>query len=218
MCSVCERQEDNDVPAGNVGGPGDVAQLVERHHGMVEVVGSSPIISTYIGHSPPLLGSLLRAWRLIGFTLGGLVAAEGSFAITKANPSFADGTPKLRFVFQIEMASRDSALLEAIRDFLGKGSIHHRRGRKLHWQPTTVLTIASREAHHAATIPFADRHLLPCAKRRQFELWRDSLISYEALTHQYRKRGRSVCRIGGCDKLVRGRMLCRSHYYSATGY
>jgi len=165
------------------------------------------------------LHGLLRAWRIIGFTFGGLVAAEGSFAITKTTEPFADGTPKLRFVFQLEMASRDATLVGALQSFLGTGSIHHRPGRKLHWQPTTTLTIAGRATHHAVTIPFAERFLLPCAKRRQFELWRDALVSYEAMTGGHRpKRGRSICRIAGCEKPVRGRMLCRSHYYRATGY
>jgi len=117
------------------------------------------------------------------------------------------------------MAGRDALLLEALRRFLGCGSIYQEPSRRPHWQPTVILTIASRRAHHAATIPFAERYLMPCHKQRQFEQWRDALRSYEVETRAYRpKRGRSICRMPGCDKPVRGRMLCRSHYYRETGY
>jgi hypothetical protein len=117
------------------------------------------------------------------------------------------------------MATRDRPLLEAARAVLGYGSISDAPRRRPEWQPITTFNIASRKAHRAATIPFAERYLRPCAKRDQFELWRDALISYEAETASHRpKRGRSICRIPGCDKPVRGRMLCRSHYYRETGY
>jgi hypothetical protein len=35
--------------------------------------------------------------------------------------------------------------------------------------PTVSFTINSIAAHRAATIPFAEQFLLPCAKRDQFE-------------------------------------------------
>jgi hypothetical protein len=171
---------------------------------MDEARGSSPRISTLRGDE---------------FALGGLIAGEGTFVVTTASRPFRDGTPKLRFVFELRMATRDRALLEKLQATLGYGSVYDSPPRRHHWQPISTLNIASRRAHHAATIPFAEVVLLPCAKRRQFELWRDALISYEAETASHRpKRGRSICSVPGCDKPVRGRMLCRSHYYRATGY
>jgi len=87
-----------------------------------------------------------------------------------------------------------------------------------HWQPTSVLRIHSIWAHRSATIPFAEAYLLPCAKRRQFQEWRDRLFAYD-LAHPNRYgKGPSPCSVPGCEKPVRGRMLCRSHYYRATGY
>jgi hypothetical protein len=66
MCSVCSEFEER-MAAGTVAASGDVAQVVERVHGMDEARGSSPRISTL---------------RELSFTIGGLVAAEGSFIVT----------------------------------------------------------------------------------------------------------------------------------------
>jgi hypothetical protein len=208
MCSVCEQFE----AAGTLDGSGAVAQLVERLHGMQEVVDSSSISSTQF------LPALLRLWRTIGFTLGGFVAGEGSFIVTTRQPPFKDGTPKRRFVFQVALATRDRPMLEALRAFLGFGCINDRLPARAHWQPESVFTIASQKAHRAATIPFADEFLLPSAKRTQFERWRSALVAYENERPTRYGKGRSPCSVPGCDKPVRGRMLCRSHYYRATGY
>jgi hypothetical protein len=124
----------------------------------------------------------------------------------------------LRFVLQVTMARRDEQIVVALRRFLGFGSIHATPPQRAGWQPTSTLTIASRKAHHAATIPFAETFLLPSAKRRQFELWRDALISYEAIRPTRYGKGPSPCSVPGCGRPVRGRTLCRSHYYRATGY
>jgi hypothetical protein len=201
MCSVCEEFERR-VRAGTLNDHGAVAQLVERLHGMEEVAGSTPVSSTH--HDDE-----------IGFMLGGLVAGEGSF-FTKSRGFFRNGYPRRRFVFQLWMATRDRRLVEALHQYLGVGRVSiEARPRRDHWQPMCSVIIASHRAHHLATIPFAERFLLPSAKRQQFEDWRDRLYAYEA--HAPR-RERSICSIPGCTKFVRGRMLCRSHYYRATGY
>jgi hypothetical protein len=116
------------------------------------------------------------------------------------------------------MASRDRPLLEALRDHLGYGSLHDRPSQRSNWQPTSTFTISSLTAHHAATIPFAERFLLLSAKRRQFEGWRDAMLAYEEVHPNPFGRGRSICSEPGCGKFVRGRGLCRSHYYRVTGY
>jgi hypothetical protein len=113
------------------------------------------------------------------------------------------------------MADRDRLLLQSLRDRLGFGSICDRPARGT-WLPSSTFTVSSRKAHLTATIPFMERHLLPCAKRRQFDAWRDELLSYEA--EHPRRIGRSTCSVDGCTDLVRGRGLCRKHYYRATGY
>ena len=152
------------------------------------------------------------------FMLAGFVAGEGSFIVTTRQPPFADGTPRLAFVFDVQVATRDRALLEQIQGLLGFGSITDHASRNGRHQPISQLRIASRRAHFSATIPWADAHLLPSAKRYQYELWRDALYSYDAQRPTRYGKGPSPCSVEGCERPVRGRGLCRSHYYRATGY
>lgn len=133
-------------------------------------------------------------------------------------PTFADGTERLRFVFTVAVASRDRPLLETLQEFLGWGSISSQGSRRPGWLPTSTFCINSRRAHHAATIPFAEQYLLPSAKRQQYERWRDAVLAYEVEHPSRWGKGPSNCSVPGCDQPVRGRGLCRSHYYRATGY
>lgn len=203
MCSTCRAYETSGWADSLTSQLGAVAQLEERVTGSHEVVGSSPISSTSHSH---------------GFMLGGLVAGEGCFTTSRRLPSFADGQPRLRFKFSVEMASRDRQLLEQLRDFLGRGSVHDTPARRPNWQPTSTFLIASFVGHHEATIPFGEAYLLDCAKRRQFEKWKEALRRYEDENISRSRRVRSPCSMVGCDKPVRGRGLCRQHYYRATGY
>jgi hypothetical protein len=137
--------------------------------------------------------------------------------VTPVRPPHADGSVRVRFVFQLSMAARDRPLLAELRALLGFGSITDHPRRRPEWQPISTLSVSSRKAHFAATIPFMERHLLaPTRKRAQYEQWRDALLSYESL--RPRRVGRSTCSEEDCDGLVRGRGLCRRHYYQVTGY
>ncbi len=151
------------------------------------------------------------------YVLGGFVAGEGCF-YTAPLPAFADGSRRRRFVFQVTVARRDRALLEELRSFLGYGSIADRRARRPEHQPTTTFSVASFRAHREATIPFAERYLLPSAKRDQFERWRGEMEEYLEAHPSRWGLGPSPCSVPGCGKPVRGRGLCRAHYYRATGY
>ncbi len=150
--------------------------------------------------------------------LGGFVAGEGCFTVSRTGSKLGDGSDRPRFSFQVAIASRDRAMLEALRTALGCGSIRDSPTVKPHWQPTSALTVNSHRAHRSCTIPFMDRYLLPCGKRRQFEAWRADLDEYERLHPNRYGKGPSPCSEPGCHKPVRGRGLCRSHYYRATGY
>lgn len=177
---------------------------------MEKAEGSSPSSSTFPEPSAEA--------RRLGFVFGGLVAAEGTFTTSRMLPDRVDGTARTRFIFALTMAQRDRPLVVALRDFLGAGSLTDRPRRNERWQPTTTLTISGRRSHHAVTIPFAEAYLLPCAKRTQYECWRDRLAAYESAHPSRIGHGPSTCRSPGCDQPVRGRGLCRAHYYRETGW
>ena len=172
---------------------------------MDEVAGSKPAGSTSRVVSP--------------WALGGLVAGEGCFSITRASTQpRRDGSTRLRFVFSLTMATRDREIVEALRNRLGVGSIEFKRPRDPRHLEQVRLTVNSRRAHFLATIPFMERYLLPSAKRDQYERWRDALIEHERAHPSKFGKGPSPCSEPGCYRPVRGRGLCRSHYYRATGY
>ena len=150
--------------------------------------------------------------------LAGFVAGEGCFSVTRRLPPFADGDPRLRFVFTVQVARRDRQLLDDLRRALGCGSIHERPSRRDGWQPTSVLTVSGLRSHRETVIPFMERHLVAGHKRHQFDLWVQAMDAYE-LAHPSRwGKGPSTCRMPGCDRPVRGRGLCRSHYHQETGH
>lgn len=204
MCIVCDRSEL--APGLSLSDSGPVAQLVERHAGSVEVRGSNPRRST----------SFLPDLRPLGFMLGGFIAGEGCFYNSKLLQTFQDGSPKKRFVFCVSVASRDLPLLRLLRTVVGYGSIRQANVTNPAWLPQSVLTVNSLLAHQNATIPFMDEFLLQSAKREQFLKWKEAFEAY--LAEHPPRRGRSVCSIPGCEEFVRGRGLCRSHYYQATGW
>jgi len=147
------------------------------------------------------------------------VAGEGWFSAKRRTGRFVrDGSTRLSFVFGVTVAQRDRPLLGALTAFLGAGSIRDKPARRSHHQPLSEFTIASMREHRTATIPFAERYLLPCHKREQFEAWREAIAEYERTRPSQYGRGRSTCTIPACEKPVRGRLLCRSHYYRVTGY
>jgi hypothetical protein len=148
--------------------------------------------------------------------MGGLVAGEGCFRWTERRERFPDGSPRLRFVFELSLASEDRPVLEVLAVVLGAGSIQDRGERRAGWLPESRLTIASESAHLAHTIPFTERYLVPCRKREQFEAWRDRLLSYRA-ARPSRSAAPACCSRPGCQRPVRARGLCRPHYYEVTG-
>jgi hypothetical protein len=151
--------------------------------------------------------------------LGGLIAGEGSFSVTAATPpTRQDGSERLRFIFSISMADRDGALLSNLKDLLGVGSLRWSPSRNGRWLPQVRYSIGSRLAHRLVTIPFMDEYLLASAKRYQFDSWRTHFEAYERQHPTRIGLGPSECSEPGCDKPVRGRGLCRAHYYRATGH
>jgi hypothetical protein len=65
-----------------------------------------------------------------------LIAGEGSFSVAAATPpTRKDGSERLRFIFSISMADRDSALLSDLTDLLGVGSLRWSPSRNGRWLP-----------------------------------------------------------------------------------
>jgi hypothetical protein len=118
----------------------------------------------------------------------------------------------------MKMATVDQPLLEALRQFIGFGSIGASPARRAHWAPMSWFRINSRRGHHLGTIPFAETFLLPSHKRTQFEAWRDAFLANEQRHPSRYGKGRSICSEPDCNDPVRGRGLCRRHYYRATGW
>lgn len=117
------------------------------------------------------------------------------------------------------MAQWDRPLLDALRSFLGAGSIRDEPARKTTWQPSSQLVINGRFSHRRVTIPFAETFLPTMSdKRRQFERWREQFDAYERAHPTQWGLGPSTCSVPDCPDPVRGRGLCRRHYYRATGY
>lgn len=224
MCSVCD-DFDRRLAAGNVNlSLGAIAQVVERLHGMEKAGGSSPPSSTSNLVEADRLASFFaegyrRFHRAVGFVLAGFVAGEGSFVATSAGAGRVDGTTRTRFVFKVSVAARDLPMLEAMRTFLGhRGSIQVGAPRDANWQPIATYSVSSRLGVRDVVIPFCDEFLLRSAKRDQFDRWRDEFEAYELAYPTQWGTGPSTCSQPDCDKPVRGRGLCRSHYYRATGY
>ena len=153
------------------------------------------------------------------FQLGGLIAGEGCFTSHDRGEAFVrDGSPRRRFVFQLAMASRDRPLLEQLHRVLGCGQITDSHPAKAGWLPITTVSVSRERDLIDRVIPFMDRFLLPCAKRTQFEHWREELLAYLRDRPSQYGRGPSMCSVPGCGRPVRGRGVCRIHYYRLTGY
>ncbi len=176
---------------------------------MDEVEGSIPSSSTLCAFS--------RTLSAVGHGLAGLAAGEGCFTEGTIGER-RDGSARHRFRFQVTMADRDLPMLDALRHFTGVGSILRRGPQRPGWQPTATHSVGGRRGIREAVIPFFATFLIASAKRRHYERWRDRFHQYESLFPSKWGVGPSPCAITGCDAPVRGRGLCRVHYYRETGY
>jgi hypothetical protein len=146
-----------------------------------------------------------------------LIAGEGCFLVGSIGTR-NDGSERLRFRFTIKMADREVDALRDLHGVLGVGAISFQAARRATWQPTATYSVHSRRAIRTSLIPFCDEHLLWSFKRQQYLHWRERFITYESRFPSNWGAGPSPCSIPGCDKPVRGRGLCRAHYYRETGY
>lgn len=159
-------------------------------------------------------------WRRLGFALGGFVAGEGCFSVrTVRAPSSHGDLPVRRFSFALTVAERDRRVVDALHRHLGgAGGVRRSPARRSHWQPTVTLQVTSIRDHLTATIPFAERYLLPVGRKHaQYRSWRDELAAYRRARRARQAERPTTCTTAGCGRPIRARDLCRGCYWRATG-
>jgi hypothetical protein len=93
----------------------------------------------------------------LGFMLGGLVAGEGYFGTITTPKRFQDGTPRLRFTFEVTMASRDRPLLEALHVFLSAGRITDVQPKNPKWLLCSTTGSSGSSVYGYAANPIVKR-------------------------------------------------------------
>ena len=117
------------------------------------------------------------------------------------------------------MADRDRAIVELLKGYLGCGLLRDVPPRQPHHLPAVSYSVSRERDLLDRVIPFSDRFLLAdSAKEKQYRQWRDWLLAYRRDRPTQWGRGPSTWSVDGCERPVRGRGLCRSHYHQVTGY
>jgi hypothetical protein len=165
-----------------------------------------------------LVQALSRCLVSVGSVLGGYVAGEGCYTAGPKPRRRVDGSVRYRFRFMVKVATDDRTMLEALQAFLGCGSIADRSPEKPGHRPTSTFSVSSLRSCLDSVVPFSDCFLVPSRKREQYETWRARLHAYLVAHPNRWGAGPSRCRMPGCDRPVRGRGLCRRHYYEQTGW
>lgn len=114
-----------------------------------------------------------------GGWFAGLTDGEGSFSITKRNNKSLCANYQCRF--DIRLRDDDRAILEEIRDTLGIGNIYDvsagtgpgGNGRPLASFVVTAINDC------AALVRFFDKYPLKSKKRRDYEIWQETVIELQ---------------------------------------
>jgi hypothetical protein len=110
--------------------------------------------------------------------VGGFVAAEGTFFVTRR-------TERLKvFTFAVGLGATDAETCELLHTFFGCGSIVRSARRQAHYDDEVRFQVRRRADLVTRVVPFMDEHLPPSYKRTQYAVWRSELIAYH-------ERGRS---------------------------
>jgi hypothetical protein len=105
-----------------------------------------------------------------------VLAGESGFWIRERRERRADGSARGRFVFDVLMADRDADLLHDLQRTLRVGRVRMIPPRRAGWLASAQLRITARADNVERVVPFADRYLLPSAKRDAFLAWRAELL------------------------------------------
>lgn len=134
---------------------------------------------------------------------GGFVAAEGCFT----------GTGQSRFRFAVHLGASDGDMCWAFLAWLGVGPVYTYARRKAHFDDETVYSVNSIPDLVEVVVPFMDEHLPFSYKRKQYEVWRATLLEYWEL----KAKRRRVCTVENCTEPQRAKKVCRNHYYEQYG-
>ncbi len=111
--------------------------------------------------------------------LGGVVAAEGTFAVAQAAER-RDGRTRPSFTFAVALGAVDTTTVELFRAYLGVGRIRTYARRKAHYDDEVVFAVRAFRDLVDVVVPFLDGHLPPSYKSTQYETWRAQLLAYDA--------------------------------------
>ena len=140
----------------------------------------------------------------IGQFVAGFVAAEGAFLTTGTRP---------KFFFSVQLGGIDSATCDELQSFFGIGHVYRYERRKAHYDDEVHFTVRKMKDLVEVVVPFMDEHLPPSYKRQQYEAWRTKLLDH----WEHGARRRRTCTVPGCDRIQKGRGVCRRHYYQLYG-
>jgi LAGLIDADG endonuclease len=140
----------------------------------------------------------------IGEFIGGFVAGEGTFGMTVAPP---------KFTFSVQLGGIDEKVCDELWAFFGVGHVHRYGRRKAHYDDEVHFTVRKVKDLVGVVVPFMDEHLPPSYKRQQYEAWRTKLVDH----WQHHAKRRRTCTLPGCDRIQKGRGVCRRHYYQLYG-
>jgi hypothetical protein len=118
--------------------------------------------------------------------IGGLVAAEGTFAVAQTPNARGDTRPS--FTFAVALAAVDRETCELLHAYFGVGRIRTYDRRAAHFDDECVFAVRAFADLVEVIVPFMDEHLPPSHKRTQYLAWREQLLAYESLRRGRRAR------------------------------
>lgn len=124
--------------------------------------------------------------------IGGLVAAEGTFAVVQVRD--ARGGIRPSFTFAVMLGAVDRLTLDLFHAYLGVGRIRTYARRKEHHDDCVVFAVRAFADLLDVIVPFMDEHLPPSHKRTQYLAWREQLLAYDRV-----RRGGRRARAHGPD-------------------
>lgn len=122
--------------------------------------------------------------KVDGHFIAGLVTGEGYFSIILSKNHSCKYGVQVNHCFGIKLGSYDKDLLEEIHSFFGCGYIYNElsKGKEAKYK-ATMYKVYKFEDLIEKIIPFFETFLLKGVKRKDFNLWKDSLFMRKDKEH-----------------------------------